>query len=81
MLCAILYLKNSDKAIFSYLKKRVKNDCVLKKTEYSKTITVVQSLLLNYHPNYSRQSQSQGAKNQLMFAQYGKTGYDEVEAK
>ena len=33
MICAILYLENSDKAKFSDLKKRVKNDYVLNKAE------------------------------------------------
>ena len=33
MLCAILYLKNSDKARFSDLKKCVENDYVLNKAE------------------------------------------------
>ena len=31
MLCTILYLKNSDKARFADLKKRIKNDYVLNK--------------------------------------------------
>ena len=52
MLCTIFYLNNFDKAIFSILKKRVKNDYVLNKEEYPKTFTAVQSLLLNYQPNY-----------------------------
>ena len=55
MLFAILYIKNSDKAKFSDLNKRVKNDYVLNKAEYNKTFTVVQSLLLNYQINYSSQ--------------------------
>ena len=33
MLCAILYLENSDKARFASLKKRVENDYGLNKTE------------------------------------------------
>ena len=33
MLCAILYLENSDKARFSDLKKHVENDYVLNKAE------------------------------------------------
>ena len=33
MLCAILYLDNSDKARFTDLKKRVENDYVLNKAE------------------------------------------------
>ena len=46
MLCAILYLENSDKARFSELKKGVNNNFVLKKAESPITVTVVQSLLL-----------------------------------
>ena len=34
MICSIFYLKNSDKARFSNLKKSVENDYVLKKAEY-----------------------------------------------
>ena len=76
MLCEILYLENSDKSIFSDLKKHVGNDYVLNKAEYQSTVIAVQSLLLNYQPNYNynRQSQSNGISNQLMFAQRGKTG-------
>ena len=83
MLYAILYLENLDKARFSDLKKRVKNDYVLKKAEYPRTVTAVQSLLLNYQPTYksNRQYQSQGVSNQLMFAHRGKTGDDEGETK
>ena len=73
MLCAILYLENSDKARFSDLKKRIKNNYVLNKAEYPRTVTPVQSLLLNYQPNYNshRNSQSNRVSNQLMFAQRG----------
>ena len=39
MLCAIIYLENSDKARFSDLKKRVENDYVLNKAEYPSTVT------------------------------------------
>ena len=53
MLCAILYLENSDKARFADLKKRIENDYVLNKAEYPRTLTAVQSLLLNYQPNYN----------------------------
>ena len=45
MLCAILYLENSDKARFSDLKKRIGNDYVLNNAEYPRTVTAVQSLL------------------------------------
>ena len=83
MLCAILYLENSDKARFSDLKKCVENDYVLNKVEYPRTFTAVQSLLLNYQPNYNsnRNSQSNRVSNQLMFAQRGKTGDNEGERK
>ena len=76
MLCAILYLENSDKARFSDLKKRVENDYTLNKAEYPRTVTSVQSLLLKYQHNYEYNinPQSNGVSNQLMFAQYGKTG-------
>ena len=75
MLCAILYLDNLDKARFAYLKKRVENDYVLNKAEYPRTVIAIQSLLLNYQPNYksNRNYQSNGANNQLMFAQRRKT--------
>ena len=39
MLCAILYLENSDKARFADLKKRIENDYVLNKAEYPRTVT------------------------------------------
>ena len=45
MLCAIIYLENSDKARFANLKKRFENDYVLNKAEYPRTLTSVQSLL------------------------------------
>ena len=79
MLCAILYLENPEKASFSDLKKRVKNDYVLNKSKYPSMVTAVHSLLLNYQPNYNfnKNSQSNGVRNQLMFAQRGKTGDDE----
>ena len=76
MLCAILYLENSYKSRFVDLTKRVENDYVLNKAEYPRTVTAVQSLLLNYQPNYNsnRNYQSNRFGNQLMFAQSGKTG-------
>ena len=69
MLFAILCFENSDKAIFSDLKKRVENDCILNKADYQSTITTVQSLLLNYQPNYNSNStsQSNGASNKRIF--------------
>ena len=78
MLWAILYLEKSDKANFADLKKRVKNDYVMNKAEYPRTVTAVQVILLKYQPNYSsnRNYQSNGVRNQLMFAQHGKTGDD-----
>ena len=83
MLCAILYLKNSDKARFADLKRRIENDYVLKKTEYPRTVTTVQSILLKYQPNYNyhRNSQSNRVRNQLMFVQHGKTGDNEGDKK
>ena len=53
MLCAILYINNSYKSRFSDLNNCVENDYVLNKMEYSRTVTEVQSLLLNYQPNYN----------------------------
>ena len=67
-------------AIFDNLKKHVKNSDFLKKAEYLKTVTVVKSLLLNYHTNSSGKSQSRDAGNQLMFTQHGKISDDEGEA-
>ena len=83
MLCAILYLENSDKARFSDLKKRVENDYVLNKAEYPRTVTSVQSLVLNYQLNYksNRNSQSNGVNNQLIFAQREKNGDNEGNRK
>ena len=83
MPCAILYLENSDKARFSDLKKRIKNYYVLNKAEYPRTVTAVQSLYLNYQPNYNSHinSQPNGVINQLMFAQRGKTGDNEGDGK
>ena len=81
MLCAVLYLENSDKARFSDLKKRVENDNLMNKGEYPRTVTAVHSLLLNYQPNYnsSRKSQYQVAGSQQMFPQRGKTWDGEGE--
>ena len=83
MLCAILYLENSDKARFANLKKRVVNDYVLNKVEYTSTVTAVHILLLNYQPNYksNRNYQSNGVRNQIMFTQRGKTGDDKGDGK
>ena len=83
LLCAILYLENSDKDIFYDLKKHVENNYVLNKSQYPRTATAVQSLILNYQPNYNYNSkyQSNGVINKLMFAQNGKTGDDVGETK
>ena len=83
MLYAILYLENSDKDRFSDLNNRVENNCVLNNLDYPSTVNSVQSLLLNYQPNYNFNSQSQynGIRNQLMFTQRGKTGSDDCETK
>ena len=56
---------------------------MLNKAEYPSTVTSVQSLLLNYQPNYNSHgnSQSNGVSNQLMFAQRGKTGDNEGDGK
>ena len=79
MLCAILYIENSEKARFAKLKKRVENGYVMNKAEYPRAVTEVQSLLLNHQLKYNlnRNSQSNGSIKQLMFAQHGKTGDDE----
>ena len=65
------------------MKERGNNDCVLNKVEYTRTVTAVHILLLNYQPNYNynTQSQYQGVRNQLMFMQRGKTGDDELKQK
>ena len=83
MICTIIYLENPDKARFADLKKRAKNDYILYKAEYPRTVTAVNSLILNYHPTYksNMQTQSQSVSNQLMFSQHGKTGDDEGETK
>ena len=83
MICTILYLENSDKSIFEDLKKRVENDYALNKSECPRTVTVAQSLLLNYQTNlnYNRKFQSLDVRNQLMFAYHGKNGYCEGETK
>ena len=61
----IPYLENSYKSKFYDLKKRNNNEYVWNKAEYTRTVTVVKRLLLNYQPNYNynRQSQSQGVIN------------------
>ena len=83
MFCVILYLENSDKARFSNLKKRVENDYVLNKSEYQRTVATVHSLLLKYQPTYNFNiiDQSNGVRNQLMFAQGGKTGDNKGDGK
>ena len=83
MLCAILYLEKSDKDRFDDLKKRVENNYLLNKTEYPRTVTAVQSLLLNYQHSYNsnRNFLSKGVSKQVMFAQCGKTGDDEGDRK
>ena len=83
MLCAILFLENSDKARFADLKKRVENDYVLNKAEHLRSVTEVQSLLLNYQPNYNsnRNYHSDGVRNKVIFAQRGKNGNDEGYGK
>ena len=60
---------------------RVKNDYFLNKVEYPKTVTAVQSLLLNCQPNYSRKYQSQGSNNRLIFNQCEKLGMVKVKQK
>ena len=56
---------------------------MLNKAEYPRTVTAVQSLLLNYQPNYKshRNYQSNGVSNQLMFVQRGKNGDGEGDGK
>ena len=49
----IIYLQNSDKARFYDLKNRAENDYVLNKAGYPRTVTAVQSLILNYKPKYN----------------------------
>ena len=53
MLCSILYLDNSDKARFAYLKKHVEKDYVPNKAEFPNTITAVKSIVLNDQTNYN----------------------------
>ena len=83
MICAILYLENSEKSRFAGLKKRVENDYVLNKAEYPRTVAAVHSLLLKYQPNYNsnRDYQSNRVSNHLMFVQHRKTGDDKVDRK
>ena len=75
MLCAIIYIENSDKARFLDLKKCFENDYVMKNAEYPRIVITLQILLLNYQPNYNsnRNYQYNGVRNQIMFAQHGKT--------
>ena len=81
MLCAILYLENSDKTRFSDLKKRVDDDYILNKSEQPRTVTALQSLILNDQTtyNYNSEYQSKGVINQRMFSQCGKNGDYEGE--
>ena len=83
MLCEILYLENSDKAKFFDLKNNVENDYALNKAEYSRRVTSVQIILLNYQHNckFNRNPQYNGFNKQLMYAQHGKTGDDEGDRK
>ena len=83
MLCAIFYLESLDKSRFSNLKKRVEKDYVLNKVDYSRTVTAVQSLILNHQPNYNsnRKSQSNGITDQLMSVQRWKNGDDDSDTK
>ena len=83
MVCTILYLDNWYKVRFYNLKKYVENDYVLNKVEYPKAVSGVQSLLLNYQPNYNSdiKSQSNEVGNQFMFAQREKTGDNEGNRK
>ena len=55
----------------------------MNKAEYPSMLTAVQSLVLNYKPNYNSNGnyQSNMVGNQLMFAQRGKTEYDEGDGK
>ena len=75
MLCEILYLDKSDKDRFVDLRKRIENYYVFNKAEYPRTVTAVQSILLNYQTNYNsnKNSQSNRVSKQLMFSQRGKT--------
>ena len=83
ILCATLNLENSDKARFADLKKCVKNDYILNKSEYPRTVIALHSLILNYQTNYNYNSQSQyqGFRNQLIFTQNGKPGDNKGETK
>ena len=83
MLCEILYIDNSDKSRFAELKRRVENHYVLNKAEYPRKVTAVQILVLNYQPNSNsnRNFESNRVRKQIMFAQRGKTRYDEGNVK
>ena len=56
---------------------------MLNKAEYPRTVNSVQSLLLNYQPNYNSNGNFEynGVSNQIMFSQCGKTGDDEGDRK
>ena len=83
MLCAILYLEDSDKVRFTELKKRVENYYVMSKAEYPRKVNSVQILLLNYQTNFSfnRNPHSKRVSNQFIFARRGKTGDDKGDGK
>ena len=83
MFYAILYLENSDKYRFADLKKFVENYYVPNKADYPKTVTIVQSLPLNYKIDYNsnRNYQSNVVSNQIRFAQHGKNEDDEGDRK
>ena len=70
MLQLILYPEYSDRFRFADLSKRARNDYVLNKAEYPRTVSEVQSLLLNFQPNYNSNGKSitQVVRNRLMFA-------------
>ena len=56
---------------------------MLNKAKYPRTVTAVQSLILNYQTNYksNRNPQSNRVSNHFMFAQRGKTGDDKGDRK
>ena len=76
ILCAMLYLDNSDKSRFADLKNHVENDYVLHKAEYTRTGITVHSRLLKYQPSYNSNInyESNGVRNHLLFVQRRKTG-------
>ena len=81
MLCTIFYIENSNRVIFSDPKKRVKNHYFLNNTEDTKTVTVVQSLLLSYQNNFILKYQPQGVGYKLMSTRRKQNGDDEGEEK